>query len=147
MKYIINKQENVEESLVLSYSLSNPEVEAAISFMNSRQKKLIGKDGEEKVVIEPADILYIEKVDDRTFAYTLSRVLEVDASLQKIEAYLVGINFFRCSKSMIVNIDKVEKLKSLPSNRIDCVMQNGEHILISRTYASEFRKILKGGCL
>ena len=147
MKYIINQQENVEESLVLSYSLSNPEVEAAITFMNSRQKKMLGKDGDERVVFDPSDILYIEKVDDRTFAYTMDRVLLLDMSLQKIESSLLGINYFRCSKSMIVNIDKVEKLRSLPSNRLDCVMKGGEHIIISRTYASEIRKILKGGAL
>ena len=45
---------------------------------------------------------------------------------------------------MIINIDKVERLKSLSSNRIDATMEGGEHILISRTYASEFRRILKG---
>ena len=70
----------------------------------------------------------------------------------KLEGTLAGIiedikdeRFFRCSKSMIINIDKVERLKSLSSNRIDATMEGGEHILISRTYASEFRRILKGG--
>ena len=45
----------------------------------------------------------------------------------------------------MINIDKVERLKALSSNRIDATMINGEHIIISRTYASEFRRILKGG--
>lgn len=52
--------------------------------------------------------------------------------------------FFRCSKSMIININRVERLKSLPSNRIDATMQGGEHIMISRTYASDFRRLLRG---
>jgi len=83
-------------------------------------------------------------VDDKTFAYTESQVIQLDMALNRLEMVLTDIKYFRCSKSMIVNIDKVERLKSLPSNRIDAVMMNGEHILISRTYASEFRKILKG---
>ena len=45
---------------------------------------------------------------------------------------------------MILNIDKVASLKSMPSNRIDATMRNGEHIMISRTYAVEFRKRLRG---
>jgi len=45
---------------------------------------------------------------------------------------------------MIINIDKVKELKSLSSNRIDALLINGEHILISRTYASDFRKRLRG---
>ena len=45
---------------------------------------------------------------------------------------------------MIINIDKVKVLDSLASNRIDATMCNGEHIFISRRYASDFRRRLKG---
>ena len=83
-------------------------------------------------------------MDDKTFAYTKEKVLRLDMTLNGVEDYLKDISFFRCSKSMIVNIDKVERLKSLHSNRIDVMMQNGEHIVISRTYASEFRRLLRG---
>ena len=48
------------------------------------------------------------------------------------------------NQPMIINIDKIATLKSLASNRIDATLTNGEHIMISRTYASEFRRILKG---
>ncbi|MBR6396195.1 MAG: LytTR family transcriptional regulator DNA-binding domain-containing protein, partial [Lachnospiraceae bacterium] len=53
-------------------------------------------------------------------------------------------SFFRCSKSMIINVGRVASLKSLPSNRIDATLENGEHIIISRRYAAEFRRFLKG---
>ena len=45
---------------------------------------------------------------------------------------------------MIVNVGKVERLRSLPSNRIDATLASGEHIIISRTYAADFRRLLKG---
>ncbi|MEE1029091.1 MAG: LytTR family DNA-binding domain-containing protein, partial [Agathobacter sp.] len=64
--------------------------------------------------------------------------------LYSIEIMLDDARYFRCSKSMIVNVSKVSKLKSLPSNRIDVTLTNGEHIIISRTYASDFRRLLKG---
>ena len=53
-------------------------------------------------------------------------------------------SFFRCSKSMIINIGKVRALRSLSSNRIDATMEGGEHIMISRRYAVDFRRLLKG---
>ena len=87
--------------------------------------------------------MYFEKVDDKTFAYTDNNVIQVDMSLYSIEVMLDDDRYFRCSKSMIVNVSKVSKLKSLPSNRIDVTLTNGEHIIISRTYASNFRKLLK----
>ena len=65
-------------------------------------------------------------------------------SLYSIELFLDDESYFRCSKSMIINVNKVEMLKSMPSNRIDATLVSVEHIIISRTYASDFRKLLKG---
>jgi len=39
----------------------------------------------------------------------------------------------------------VTALHSLSGNRIDATMEGGEHIIISRRYAVEFRRLLKGG--
>jgi len=144
MKYTVNEMQDGENELILNYHEIDSEVEAALAFMRKGQKKVNGKCNGEVIVFSPEDILYIEKVDDKTFAYTLENVIQMDLSLYSIELLLDDISYFRCSKSMIVNVNKVEKLKSLSSNRIDCTLINGEHILISRTYASDFRKLLKG---
>jgi DNA-binding LytR/AlgR family response regulator len=45
---------------------------------------------------------------------------------------------------MVINVGRVKALKSLSSNRIDASMEGGEHIIISRRYPSEFRRLLKG---
>lgn len=144
MRYMINQIREGEDELILNYRQLNPEVEKVIAFMDRNQKKMIGRMDGETILFSPEDILYIEKVDGRTFAYTVDRVVQVDLSLSTAELILEDVSFFRCSKSMIVNVNKVEKLKSLPSNRIDATMKGGEHIMISRTYASEFRRLLKG---
>lgn len=144
MRYTINQIREGEDELILNYRQLNPEVEMVIAFMDRNQKKMIGRVDGETVLFSPEEILYIEKVDGRTFAYTVDRVVQVDLSLSTAELILEDASFFRCSKSMIVNVNKVEKLKSLPSNRIDATMKGGEHIMISRTYASEFRRLLKG---
>ncbi len=144
MRYTINQIREGEDELILNYRQLNPEVEKVIAFMDRNQKKMIGRVDGETILFSPEEILYIEKVDGRTFAYTVDRVVQVDLSLSTAELILEDVSFFRCSKSMIVNVNKVEKLKSLPSNRIDATMKGGEHIMISRTYASEFRRLLKG---
>ncbi len=144
MRYIINQKDIEEAELILNYQSENEEVKAALLFMERCQRKLVGKSNGESLLISPEEILYVEKVDDKTFVYTESNELQVDMSLYSLELFLDSDNYFRCSKSMIINISKVERLKSLPSNRIDCTLQNGEHIIISRTYASDFRKLLKG---
>ena len=144
MRYTINQIREGEDELILNYRQLNPEVEKVIAFMDQNQKKMIGRVDGETILFSPEEILYIEKVDGRTFAYTVDRVVQVDLSLSTAELILEDVSFFRCSKSMIVNVSKVARLKSMASNRIDATLVNGEHILISRTYASQFRKLLKG---
>ena len=144
MRYTINQINKGEDELILYYKEKNPEVEAVLLFMDKRQRILIGRKNDETIVFTPEEILYVEKVDNKTFVYTDDNEIQVDMSLYSIELFLDDESYFRCSKSMIINVNKVEKLKSMPSNRIDATLVSGEHIIISRTYASDFRKLLKG---
>lgn len=142
----IIQADGAEAEVTVKYAALTPEVESVIAFLQGKKVTLTGKTEEGTVQLKAEDILYIETVDDKTFACTADEVVRLDSSLTALMGILDGISFFRCSKSMILNIDKVERLKSLPSNRIDATMAGGEHILISRTYASDFRKrIAKGG--
>lgn len=143
MRYTINQINVGENELILNYSEETAEVQDALLFMQSHQRKLVGKVNNQTVVFSPEEILYVEKVDEKTFVYTWNNEIQVNLSLNSIERML-DRNYFRCSKSMILNVSKVEKLKSMPSNRIDARLQNGEHVIISRTYASDFRRLLRG---
>ena len=144
MKYTIEQISQGEDELILRYQRLNEEIEEIMHCIRLPQIKLIGNVNGTQVVIDKLHILYIECVDRKTFVYTDDDVIQVDFSLSQLETILNTVNFFRCSKSMIINIDKIAHIKSLASNRIDAAMCSGEHIIISRTYASDFRKRLKG---
>lgn len=144
MRFSVHQISEGEDELILKYRQMNTEVEEILAFMEGHEKKLMGKLEGETIIFQPEEILYIEKVDEKTFAYTLEHVIQMDVSLSTAELILDDEKFFRCSKSMIINVNRVERLKSLPSNRIDATLQGGEHIMISRTYASDFRKLLRG---
>ncbi len=145
MKVTIQQETGCENEVIIRYDKLTPEVDRIIQYVQSGKPRIVGKIDDRTVMLDIAKILYIETVDDKTFAYTTSEVVRLEASLTRLIEDLNDIRFFRCSKSMIININKVASLKSLSSNRIDATMKNGEHIIISRTYATEFRKILKGG--
>ena len=123
MKYTINQLPQGEDELILNYVSMSLEVERVLAFMREDGKKLIGIQDGFQVVLKPEDILYVESVDGRTYAYTEAEVYKINYSLAKTEEVLHGINFYRCSKSMILNIDCISSLKSLSSNRIDATMK------------------------
>lgn len=144
MKYTIEHIIKGEDELILKYKDLTKEVEKVVNFMNSLERKIVGTIGEKTVIIDPSMILYVESVDRKTFVYTSADVYRIDLTLIQFEGLMNTVDFFRCSKSMVININKIVELKSLASNRIDAKLCNGEHIIISRTYASEFRRVLKG---
>ena len=144
MKYTIEQIKQGDDELILRYQDLNKEVEHVMNFMSFSEKKLVGTKEGSQIVIDVKQILYIESVDRKTFVYLDDEIMRVEYTLTQLDRMLDSVRFFRCSKSMIINIDKVKVLDSLASNRIDATMCNGEHIIISRTYASEFRRRLKG---
>lgn len=145
MKYTIEKLNSGENEVLVRYSTLTPELNQIICILKNENRKLLGTSNDEKVVVDISEILYIESVDGRSYAYTQNDVIKLEYTLLQLEQLIGEISFFRCSKSMIINIDKVKSLRSLASNRIDAMMCNGEHVMISRTYASDFRKRLKEG--
>ena len=96
----------------------------------------------ERVNLATEAILYIESVDKRTFIYTESRILMTDKRLYELEELLDRRDFFRCSKSTIVHLNKVVKLKPEITRNMIATLSNGENIVISRRYASELKKLL-----
>jgi DNA-binding LytR/AlgR family response regulator len=88
------------------------------------------------------DIYYIESVDKKTFIYTEKNVSTTDKRLYELEEMLDNTDFFRCSKSMIVHLNKVVSLKPEITRNIRATLKNGEVIVISRRYASELKNLL-----
>ena len=144
MKIDIRQISEGEESVIIRYRESTPPIERIISILRGEDNKIWGRTDEDTVCISFDEVLYLESVDDRVFAYTTDKVLRIDGSLNSFMTENDDETFFRCSKSIVINVNRVISLKSLSSNRIDATMEGGEHIIISRRYASEFRRFLKG---
>ena len=87
-------------------------------------------------------ILYIESVDKRTFIYTDSQTLMSEKRLYELEEILDPRDFFRCAKSTILHLNKVERLKPEITRNILATLVNGERVVVSRRYAPELKKLL-----
>ena len=78
-------------------------------------------------------VYYYESVDDKVFAYCEKEVYEVKQKLYEIEN--LSSEYFRSSKSVVLNISMLEFIKPSLSGRFRAFLSNGEEVEISRQYA------------
>ena len=89
-----------------------------------------------------AEILYFEVVDDRSFCYTQGAVYEAKEKLYEFERLCAGSSLFRCSKSMILNADRIDYVRPSLSGRFEAVLSNGEKVIVSRKYVADLKRML-----
>ena len=117
-------------------------VKEIVNFIKSRQGSIDVKNGEMKYNIPIVDIFYVESVDDRTFIYLSGDCYETAHKLYELEEILNERRFIRISKSVIVNLLKIECVKPALNGRYLCHLKNGEDVIISRKYVHEFKEKL-----
>ena len=49
---------------------------------------------------------------------------------------------FRCSKSMILNAEKIDYVRPSLSGRFEAVLSNGEKAVVSRKYVADLKRML-----
>lgn len=144
MKITLNKLESGENEVIINYIEMNSEVEDIIRTASGEDEKIPCSRDDSRFMIPVRHILYVESVDRTTFLYTADGVYKTSCSLQALEIMYADRGFFRCSKSMIINIYRIVELRSESGGRINASLENGEHVIISRSYAKSFRRVLNG---
>jgi len=142
LKIIIEKPEvGEEEQIIVKCNYISPELYNVLNTLRAQGNMLIANLGNEIHRINPTDIYYIETVENKTFLYCEHEVYESKQKLYELEELAMG-DFFRCSKSVIVNLSKIKSLVPALSGRLEAILINGEKVIISRQYVSELKKNL-----
>jgi len=113
-------------------------------FIKSRQGNLEGYTEGDMYSIPIADVYYIESVDDRTFLYLEKDTYESKKRLYELEKVTDSFHFIRISKSVVVNLMKVDSIRPALNGRFLCKLKNGEEVIISRKYVQGLKDKLKG---
>ena len=148
MKVTMEQLAAGEEEIIIRYKEMNERIEALCRFARGQENRLAGRTldgGEQLYLFSPDEVFYFESVDNAVYAYLSDAVYRMQESLLEITARCGENGFLRCSRTMTINIDKIERLKSEPGSRIRAFLSNGEMVMISRKYAKELRAVLKRG--
>jgi len=143
MKITINEDLSIKEIEVVIHCQKEDEmVGKIVSAVQTVDSKLCCHIGERVHYINISHILYIESVDRKTFLYTEGEVFEIDKRLYELEEKLGFFDFFRVSKAIIVNLNRVQSLRPEIGARLVLTMENTEKIVVSRQYAKIIKNVL-----
>ncbi|MBO7340786.1 MAG: LytTR family transcriptional regulator DNA-binding domain-containing protein [Lachnospiraceae bacterium] len=121
------------------------EVREIVAFVKTRQGQLTGIQEGNQFEIAVTDVVYVEAVDNKVFLYTQKQVYETRQKLYELEELLREKHFLRVSKSLLLNLMKVQSIKPAMNGRMLAVLKSGDEIIITRKYVAELKKALRGG--
>ena len=129
-----------EEEMILRCHELNTDMLHLLQSLKATKNGLVGIKGEEIHRLSMDDIFYFEVVDNRAFFYCRENVYESKLKLYEFEKLCKDSSFFRASKSMILNTDKIDFVAPSFSGRSEATLQHGEKVTVSRQYVSILKK-------
>ncbi|WP_066717192.1 LytTR family DNA-binding domain-containing protein [Clostridium sp. Marseille-P299] len=143
MKIIIEEpSSNEEDQIIIRCKELDERLLNLIYGLKMYDKKLIGILNGNTHFIDPSQIFYFEAVENKVFIYCKDAVFESKQKLYEIEKLYTNTNFFRASKSIILNISKIAHVSTAFNGRLETTLKNGEKVIISRQYVPELKKKL-----
>lgn len=93
--------------------------------------------------VESRDILYIITQQDDVYAVLNHTKLILKMKLYEYEDLLISKQFIRVSKYCLVNIGKINYIRSLLNSKLELEMDNGDKCEVNRSYLKTFKDALK----
>jgi DNA-binding LytR/AlgR family response regulator len=103
---------------------------------------LSGKTSRGEVKVRFDQVFTIESFGNDVYAYTDKAEISLSAKLYQLEEELLQAGFFRISKSVIVNVGRIEAIASGFNGKLTLIMDNKKKIEVNRSYTKSFKEYL-----
>lgn len=138
MKYRFKSDSRVNETNVLITAQTKnhevDEIERALEKIQKESQMITVNMREAVYRIHFNEIIFVDVWGDYTTIHLLDRDFKIHQPLHKIEEQLQDDRFVRGSRSLILNLDFVEKFRSSFSGTYLAEMVNHQEVAISRRY-------------
>lgn len=143
MQVKIMEDDSIEDTIITIHcKKKDDKIKNLVSILQMQDHKLIGRYRGEDYIVPLDDILYMETMDKQVYLYTQTILYTSDLRLYEIEERCMEYDFFRASKSAIINFQKIKSLRPDFDGRIQVTMQNDKKLFVSRQYAPILKKRL-----
>lgn len=145
MKLSILQDLNIPETeIIIKCSHVDARLQQLIDQIRQHSFSLTGYQEDREFQLPLEQIYFIESVDGKTFLYLEKEVYSCRETLAFLEEKLVHTSFVRISKSCILNTGFLQSVRPLFNHRLEAALQNGETLIITRSYIETLKNKLKG---
>lgn len=143
MKIVINESEDNEEiEVIINCKRIDESLLKVISSIRAFDEKITGSKEGKIFILDTEKIYYFESVDKKTFIYMNKEVYETSLRLYELEERFSNSDFFRASKSTIINLAKIKEIIPIFGGRVEVILENDEKQVVSRQYVPILKKKL-----
>ena len=139
---LLEPHDDEEDEIIIKCREIDEHILQMIYGLKMHEKKLAGMYLDKIHMIEPSAIFYFESVDSKVFVYCEEKIFETKFKLYEIEENYRHTDFFRASKSVILNLSKIKHLSPAFNGRFEATLYNEEKIIISRQYVPNLKQKL-----
>lgn len=131
-----------ENRVDIFYPYYNEEIESLVSFLE-KDRVLLGRKDRQTCKFTVEEIYYLEIVDRKCFAYLAEEVYQLEINLKVFLEKYESMGFVQIGKSLVVQIRYVSRIVPDLNMRLNLVMENGEKLMVNRSYKKAFMDGLK----
>lgn len=110
--------------------------------VSTRPDRLIVQTGSGETIIRQEDIEYLEAARNYVVVGTAPKEYLVRETLSNLEKTIAPEQIIRTHRSYLVNIDRIEEIRSTDTGGYEIQMQSGKRVPLSRSYRDSFRNII-----
>lgn len=110
--------------------------------VNARPDRLIVQTGSGETVIRQDDIDYLEAARNYVVVGTAEKEYLVRETLTNLEKTIAPQQIIRTHRSYLVNVDRIDEIRSTDSGGYEIRMKSGKRVPLSRGYRDSFRNII-----
>jgi len=136
-----NAQNDIE--ILITYPVKNRIVERIASFIKSVDSQIECYSDDIVKLVNVSDIYYIESVDKRTLVFCDKGNYQIRKRLYQVYDELADNGFVQISKYCIMNINKLEEIKTLANSHLEAVLSNGKCLYVTRKYLANIKRHLQ----
>lgn len=103
------------------------------------ERQLFVKDGNKCHFIRLNDVFLIESMDNYARIYFEDKKTYIKRSLNRLEATLDLMVFFRINRSQIININFIEHIRQLPKGKLNITLKTGLLLEVSDRQSVKFK--------